>query len=82
MSLYATERSGHWISLVPGEAIHLAVELVSRVRLCWQVADERRALARLDERELEDIGITRLEAIGEADRAFWDIAEFSRDRGQ
>lgn len=35
---------------------------------------QRRALARLDDHALDDIGVTREEADAEARRPFWDIA--------
>lgn len=35
---------------------------------------QRRALARLDDHALQDIGITREDALAEAKRPFWDIA--------
>ena len=35
---------------------------------------QRRVLARLDDRALADIGITRQEAMVEAHRPFWDIS--------
>ncbi|MDA7967099.1 DUF1127 domain-containing protein [Ruegeria sp.] len=41
----------------------------------WQrlgVAKQRRALARLDDRALDDIGITRAQARTEAARPIWD----------
>ncbi|QQA41555.1 DUF1127 domain-containing protein [Pelagovum pacificum] len=34
---------------------------------------QRRALARLDDRALADIGLTRAEAWSEADRPLWDV---------
>jgi uncharacterized protein YjiS (DUF1127 family) len=34
---------------------------------------QRRALARLDDHALQDIGITRKEALAEAKRPIWDI---------
>lgn len=33
---------------------------------------QRRALVRLDDRLLADIGLTRAQALAEADRPFWD----------
>ena len=49
-----------------------AIELV----LGWQeVARQRRALLKLDERLLKDIGITRADAEHEASRPFWDLAQ-------
>ena len=37
---------------------------------------QRRTLARLDARALEDIGITREQAEAEAARSIWDAPEF------
>ena len=39
----------------------------------WKTARERRALARLDDRMLQDIGITREQARREVLRPFWDV---------
>jgi uncharacterized protein YjiS (DUF1127 family) len=39
---------------------------------------ERRALARLDERALKDIGLSRVDALRESDRPFWDDGRFRR----
>ncbi len=47
--------------------------------LLWNVLSlhrQRRALARLDARALEDIGITREQAEAEASRPVWDAPEF------
>ncbi|WP_170460446.1 DUF1127 domain-containing protein [Ruegeria arenilitoris] len=43
-------------------------------------AHQRRELARLDDRALQDIGITRSEALTEASRPFWDAPETWRKR--
>lgn len=41
--------------------------------LRWhELARQRRALLRLDDRMLKDIGISRADAVGEASRPFWD----------
>lgn len=40
---------------------------------------QRRALARLDDRALADIGVTRAEAIAEAARPVWDVPATWRD---
>lgn len=40
---------------------------------CARRSKERRKLARLDERMLKDIGISRLDALREANRPFWDV---------
>ncbi|NVO54481.1 DUF1127 domain-containing protein [Rhodobacteraceae bacterium B1Z28] len=37
---------------------------------------QRRCLARLDDRALKDIGVTRLEADTEARRPVWDAPQF------
>lgn len=43
----------------------------TRLRLAaWR---QRRALRRLDDAALKDIGITRAQAIAEADLIFWDV---------
>ena len=47
-------------------------------RLVWWIVQSRetmrtrRQLARLDDRRLDDIGLTRCEAAAEAERPFWD----------
>ncbi|WGW02202.1 DUF1127 domain-containing protein [Tropicibacter oceani] len=44
--------------------------------LRWQaVARQRRALARLDDAALRDVGLSREEARQEAARPFWDAPE-------
>ena len=40
---------------------------------------QRRALARLDDRALADIGVTRAEALAEAARPVWDVPATWRD---
>ncbi|MCG8562054.1 MAG: DUF1127 domain-containing protein, partial [Hyphomicrobiales bacterium] len=37
------------------------------------VAGERRQLRRMDARQLKDIGISRADAMREAERGFWDL---------
>jgi uncharacterized protein YjiS (DUF1127 family) len=61
------------LRLRPGPAwTRRAIELI----LDWQeVARQRRALLKLDERLLKDIGITRADAEREASRPFWDPAQ-------
>ncbi len=41
----------------------------------WRVYRGRRQLARLDERALKDIGVSRADAIYESERAPWDLPE-------
>lgn len=43
------------------------------LRRWLQVAGERRHLARLDEAQLRDIGLTRADARRESVRPFWDF---------
>ena len=43
------------------------------LRDLFDLARSRRALARLDDARLEDLGITPMEADTEARRPFWDI---------
>lgn len=40
----------------------------------WVAVETRRDLAEMDDRMLRDIGISRAEALHEADRAPWDLA--------
>lgn len=49
--------------------------LGARVLSLLSLARQRRALARLDDRALHDIGITRSEAQSEAKRPVWDAPE-------
>jgi uncharacterized protein YjiS (DUF1127 family) len=43
------------------------------VELAMQVRNERRALMRMDERALQDVGFDSGKAYGEANRSFWDV---------
>ncbi len=45
---------------------------------CLNVARQRRQLLALDERKLKDVGISRTDAIREANRQFWDIPEHQK----
>ncbi len=47
---------------------------------CLDVARQRRQLLSLDERKLKDVGISRTDAIREANRQFWDIPEHLKPR--
>ena len=68
------------------ETIHAPRSWVERVwRLIWkeyktegvrvQVARERIALLQLTDRELRDIGITRADALREAQRSYYDVPQ-------
>lgn len=54
--------------------------LLAHVLTALDVARQRRALLRLDDRMLKDIGISRYDAVREAERNFWDIPK-DRMRG-
>ena len=41
------------------------------LRQWWRRARERRQLARFDDRDLRDIGLTRADAAGELAKPFW-----------
>ena len=47
---------------------------------CLDVARQRRQLLALDERTLKDVGISRIDALQEANRSFWDIPEHLKPR--
>lgn len=38
----------------------------------WELSEQRRRLAQLDDRALHDLGLSRADAIHESERAFWD----------
>ena len=47
---------------------------------CLDVARQRRQLPTLDERTLKDIGVSRIDALREANGGFWDIPEKQKPR--
>jgi uncharacterized protein YjiS (DUF1127 family) len=47
--------------------------LLARLRLALAARAQRRALARADDRLLDDIGISRDQALAEARRPVWDV---------
>ncbi len=47
---------------------------------CLEVARQRRELLALDERALKDIGLSRIDALREANASFWDIPEQQEPR--
>ncbi len=49
--------------------------LFNAVRKSLKLRAERRALARLDDAILADIGLTRAEAMMEAERPAWDVPD-------
>lgn len=61
-------------SLQPGARERL-LQLLRYFRVRLDVARQRRRLRALDDAALNDIGISRAEALREASRSFWDIPE-------
>ena len=53
--------------------LHHARDVLVLIDIWWRTARERRALARLDDRLLQDIGLTREQAEQEVMRPFWDV---------
>ena len=47
---------------------------------CLDAARQRRQLLALDERTLKDVGISRIDALREANRYFWDLPEHLKPR--
>jgi uncharacterized protein YjiS (DUF1127 family) len=56
----------------PDKLSGLIRRVIATFRLWRQNARSRHELLRLSERELKDIGLTRYEALYEANRPFWD----------
>jgi uncharacterized protein YjiS (DUF1127 family) len=56
------------------QALHSALSRIVDAILTWRErAQMRRRLLSLDDRMLKDIGITRAEAHGEAEKPFWQV---------
>ena len=47
--------------------------MLARLGEMWRTAESRRHLARLDDRMLKDIGLSRADALAEAARPPWDL---------
>ena len=43
-----------------------------QLRRWWQLSEQRRKLALLDEHALHDLGLSRADVIQESERPFWD----------
>ncbi len=54
-------------------------QLIKRAMLVLQVARERRALAALDDRMLEDIGLSRSQVYLESSRGMLDLPDYRVD---
>lgn len=74
--------AGHLVNAVSGAGLMVPVSVevgtvpaafsFAKLLRLWQLrASERRALARLDDHALADIGMTRGEALVEAAKPFW-----------
>lgn len=58
---------------IPGFGFRAGLErIMQQLSNRLERAHQRRALAKLDDRLLRDIGITRKQALTEAGRSFWD----------
>ncbi len=55
------------------------LRVVHYFQTCLAVARQRQQLLELDDRMLEDIGISRIDARREASRHFWDIPEHQKN---
>jgi uncharacterized protein YjiS (DUF1127 family) len=53
------------------EAIHPVAAAVALIARWLETARQRKALAALDDHALRDLGITRVEAVREAEKPFW-----------
>jgi uncharacterized protein YjiS (DUF1127 family) len=72
---FTSLRAGRPNAAAPGDFGEIvkraATAVYAWLRQCRARAAERHALARLTERDLRDIGISRSEAESEAEKSFW-----------
>ncbi len=61
------------LSPATGSASFFSGHTLNTVLAAFRIARERKALADLDPRMLEDIGVTEAQAQRESGRAFWDL---------
>ncbi len=54
---------------------------ISYFLICLDVARQRRRLLTLDEKALQDIGVSSIDAYQEASRSFWDIPDELKPNG-
>lgn len=69
--------SAYRVALASGSRLR-ARTAMKILRRWYEISRGRAALARLDERALKDIGVSRSEADLEAERPFWDDAPARR----
>ena len=67
------ERFIHPFTSRPGRRPSGVAALFERLLTHMEVAAERRCLASLDQHILEDLGISRADALAESGRSFWDL---------
>ncbi|MGG2397884.1 DUF1127 domain-containing protein [Pseudomonas sp. SH1-B] len=61
-----------WVHSIHFERVPAWASLWRMLRRWHQLARERRQLARLDGAALKDLGLSRADALQEAERPFWD----------
>ncbi|MEK1905497.1 MAG: DUF1127 domain-containing protein [Pseudomonas sp.] len=66
---YAIAQSVSFRRVLP--ALRLAA-IWQQVRRWWQLSEQRRLLATLDDSALKDIGLNRADVMQESERPFWD----------
>ena len=54
------------------KGVTLFARAIARVRRWRQLSSQRRELAQLSDTMLKDIGLSRVDALREAERPFWD----------
>ena len=52
--------------------IEILRALGRQIACWWQLAEQRRRLAMLDDAALKDLGLSRADVIQESERSFWD----------
>ncbi|MCO6419952.1 DUF1127 domain-containing protein [Siccirubricoccus sp. KC 17139] len=66
------------MGILPALRLHLpaftfSLPRITPFRAMWRAIATRRQLAEMDDRMLRDIGISRADALHEAERAPWDL---------
>ncbi|ARU59451.1 hypothetical protein OLMES_5471 [Oleiphilus messinensis] len=66
--------AGFWSKLI--------LRAVRQIRIHREIARQRRELAQLSDAQLKDIGISRVDALQEAERSFWDVSDAARKQNR
>ena len=66
---YALASAGRFQGRRPFEILRAVGRQFAR---WWQLAEQRRRLAMLDDAALKDLGLSRADVIQESERSFWD----------